>query len=407
MLRPAFTELRRDTTSGSSSAVPPACSDESGRTSSKHVSACSRCSRSAPRCSKCSARPSAHERPFVRVGDELENPALSRSRSSARPTGSRRRRSAPSACSVRSAWTTRRRSGPCVPPHTSSRASWSPSTRTTEPWSKWRRRIATTTRSSASLARPRSGHQARFQAARARAAPRRLRRARRGRAFREVVEAYEVLSKTETRELYDRFGHAGLRSGGFQPTPFDFGSLADIFSAFFGDDVFGVATRRAQGSRSGHRRRDRDLARGSRDGCQAGRPRAGCDPVREVRRRRRPAGNDCVYLRRLRRHGSHPARLANGLRRVHPHAGVRALRRHRPDSRASVRACSGAGRVLEERASKSRCRPASTTGNGSAFRAKGMRDRSAASRRPVRAGSHPASTNASSAMATTSSRPST
>src|SRR5439155_1141123 len=53
--------------------------------------------------------------------------------------------------------------------------------------------------------------------------------------FKEVVEAYEVLSKSETRELYDRFGHAGLRSGGFRPTPFDFGSLADIFSAFFGD----------------------------------------------------------------------------------------------------------------------------------------------------------------------------
>ena len=61
--------------------------------------------------------------------------------------------------------------------------------------------------------------------------------------FRETVEAYEVLSKPETRELYDRYGHAGLRTGGFQPTPFDFSSLADIFSAFFGDDVFGVAGR--------------------------------------------------------------------------------------------------------------------------------------------------------------------
>src|SRR6476620_1941801 len=68
--------------------------------------------------------------------------------------------------------------------------------------------------------------------------------------FREIVEAYEVLSKSETRELYDRYGHAGLRSGGFRPTTFDFGSLADIFSAFFGDDVFGVATgpRRARGA---------------------------------------------------------------------------------------------------------------------------------------------------------------
>jgi molecular chaperone DnaJ len=61
--------------------------------------------------------------------------------------------------------------------------------------------------------------------------------------FKEVVEAYEVLSKPETRELYDRFGHAGLRSGGFQPTGVDFGSLSDLFSAFFGDDLFGTATR--------------------------------------------------------------------------------------------------------------------------------------------------------------------
>jgi molecular chaperone DnaJ len=68
--------------------------------------------------------------------------------------------------------------------------------------------------------------------------------------FREVVEAYEVLSKPETRELYDRYGHAGLRGGGFTPTSFDLGSLSDLFAAFFGDDLFGVSTRprRARGA---------------------------------------------------------------------------------------------------------------------------------------------------------------
>src|SRR5256886_4671623 len=68
--------------------------------------------------------------------------------------------------------------------------------------------------------------------------------------FREVVEAYEVLSNSERRELSDRFGHAGLRGGGFQPSAFDLGSLSDLFSAFFGDDLFGVGGRmgRARGA---------------------------------------------------------------------------------------------------------------------------------------------------------------
>src|SRR5439155_18178603 len=70
--------------------------------------------------------------------------------------------------------------------------------------------------------------------------------------FREVVEAYEVLSKAETRELYDRYGHAGLRSGGFQPGHFDFGSLSDLFAAFFGDDLLS--------GRAGARTRGADLA---------------------------------------------------------------------------------------------------------------------------------------------------
>jgi molecular chaperone DnaJ len=69
--------------------------------------------------------------------------------------------------------------------------------------------------------------------------------------FREVVEAYEVLSNSERRELYDRFGHAGLRSGGFRPTAFDFGSLSDLFSAFFGDDLFGVGGRAPGRGRGG------------------------------------------------------------------------------------------------------------------------------------------------------------
>jgi molecular chaperone DnaJ len=68
--------------------------------------------------------------------------------------------------------------------------------------------------------------------------------------FREVAEAYEVLSDSGRRATYDRFGHAGLRRGGFEPTFADFGSIADIFASFFGDDLFGgrpAQTRSGQG----------------------------------------------------------------------------------------------------------------------------------------------------------------
>jgi molecular chaperone DnaJ len=74
--------------------------------------------------------------------------------------------------------------------------------------------------------------------------------------FREVVEAYEVLSKSETRDLYDRYGHAGLRGGGFTPGHFDFGSVSDIFAAFFGDELFGGVG----GARTRQRARGADVA---------------------------------------------------------------------------------------------------------------------------------------------------
>jgi molecular chaperone DnaJ len=67
--------------------------------------------------------------------------------------------------------------------------------------------------------------------------------------FREVTEAYEVLTNTETRALYDRYGHAGLRSGGFTPTHFDVGGLGDLFASFFGDDIFGGGGGRSAGQR--------------------------------------------------------------------------------------------------------------------------------------------------------------
>src|SRR3954471_5891902 len=52
--------------------------------------------------------------------------------------------------------------------------------------------------------------------------------------FKEAAEAYEILSDSERRATYDRYGREGLRSGGMGPNFDGFGSITDLFDAFFG-----------------------------------------------------------------------------------------------------------------------------------------------------------------------------
>jgi molecular chaperone DnaJ len=66
--------------------------------------------------------------------------------------------------------------------------------------------------------------------------------------FKEAAEAYEILSDPQRRATYDRYGHEGLRSGGYAPNFDAFGSIGDLFDAFFGGaSPFGRAAGSAQG----------------------------------------------------------------------------------------------------------------------------------------------------------------
>ncbi len=61
--------------------------------------------------------------------------------------------------------------------------------------------------------------------------------------FKEAAEAYEILSDDERRATYDRYGHDGLRSGGYAPNFDGFGSIGDLFDAFFGGGGGGLGGR--------------------------------------------------------------------------------------------------------------------------------------------------------------------
>jgi molecular chaperone DnaJ len=66
--------------------------------------------------------------------------------------------------------------------------------------------------------------------------------------FKEAAEAYEILSDAERRATYDRYGHEGLRSGGYAPNFEGFGSIGDLFNAFFGGAFAGGGFAGAQGA---------------------------------------------------------------------------------------------------------------------------------------------------------------
>src|SRR5579884_2356290 len=71
--------------------------------------------------------------------------------------------------------------------------------------------------------------------------------------FKEINEAYSILSDPQKRAAYDRFGHAGVNGQGGGPGA-GFHDIHDIFNEVFGDafgDMFGGGRARQRGPARG------------------------------------------------------------------------------------------------------------------------------------------------------------
>ncbi|MCK9782537.1 molecular chaperone DnaJ [Proteus columbae] len=79
--------------------------------------------------------------------------------------------------------------------------------------------------------------------------------------FKEIKEAYEILSDTQKRAAYDQYGHAAFEQGGFGGQGGGFGGGAD-FGDIFGDvfgDIFGGGRRQQRAARGSDLQYNMDL----------------------------------------------------------------------------------------------------------------------------------------------------